>query len=201
MRPEVNNRRGMTLAEIMVALAMVSIMIVMVVSFVMLMSERTRTNAENLAIQQELRQIESGVEGWMNQLTKAGATFATDGDPVSPEETGRYVEGEALYTKLRVTVHGEDGGVGTYFLSFSNHTLKGELEKEGETNRSVTIRTEKVSGIYFDLASKDTDADGTDDEYLLFCIVTVGEADAEGAVETYRFCVNPRVGEQIGGAP
>ena len=182
MRPEVNNRRGMTLAEIMVALAMVSIMIVMVVSFVQLMSERTRVSGENLAVQQELSQVESGIEGWMNAMTKARATIAQ-------EKTGETAEGELIYGKLIATVEGEN-----YELTFSYHALKGELVKEGESEgRVITIRTEKVTGITYDLVTKGT---GADTEYLLFCIVTVGEADAE---ETYRFCVNPRVGEQIGG--
>lgn len=194
MCPEMKSRRGMTLAEIMVALAMVSIMIVMVVSFVQLMSERTRVNAENLAIQQELRQIESGVEGWMNAMTKVGAKYEGEGETVLPTEPEEGEEGETVYGKLYAHVDGET----KYELSFSNQVLKGELEKAGgeSEGRFIAIRTEMVSGIFFDLESKDTDGDGTDDEYLLFCIVTVGEADAE---ETYRFCVNPREGEQIGG--
>lgn len=71
MLPTLKNRRGMTLAEIMVCLGVVAIMIVMAVSFVLLLSDRTRTANENTSAHQDLTLIQSGVEAWFNGVTEA----------------------------------------------------------------------------------------------------------------------------------
>ena len=68
MHLAVKSRRGMTLAEIMVALGMVAIMIVMVVSFVLLLSNRTQNNNALQSIQQDRQRIQAGVENWMDAV-------------------------------------------------------------------------------------------------------------------------------------
>lgn len=76
MIPAANSRRGMTLAELMVALGMVAIMIVMIVSFVVLMTGHTQANGERLAFQQDYAVLKSQVEAWMN--TNAGTELTWD---------------------------------------------------------------------------------------------------------------------------
>lgn len=66
MLPEVKNRRGMTLAELTVSLAMVVIMIALVISFVTLLTGHTQANGENLAFQQDLSLIKTGVQSFMD---------------------------------------------------------------------------------------------------------------------------------------
>lgn len=83
MIPAANSRRGMTLAELMVTLAMVAIMIVMIVSFVVLMTGHTQANGERLAFQQDYAVLKSQVEAWMN--TNAGQTLDCDGNSVKAE--------------------------------------------------------------------------------------------------------------------
>lgn len=61
-------RRGMTLAEVTVSLALVSVMIVMAVSFVTLVAKRTGTNAANEAVRRDCLKVESGIENWMNAV-------------------------------------------------------------------------------------------------------------------------------------
>lgn len=72
----VKNRRGMTLAEIMVCLGVVAIMITMVVSFALLLSDKTRASSENTSAHQDLTLIQSGVEAWVNGVAEHGAEYS-----------------------------------------------------------------------------------------------------------------------------
>ena len=84
MIPKLKSRRGMTLAELMVSVAVVAIMAVMVVSFATLLSGRTADNNENLAFQQDLALAQAQVEGWMAANT--GETLSLDNKAVTAEE-------------------------------------------------------------------------------------------------------------------
>lgn len=84
MIPAVKCRRGMTLAELMVSLALVAVMIVVVVSFVMLLTGHTQTNGQRLAFQQDFTAVKASVEGWMGKT--AGSDLSTDGKSVSAGE-------------------------------------------------------------------------------------------------------------------
>ena len=75
---QMRSRRGMTLAEIMVSLALVSVMIVMAVSFVMLVTKRTRANTANDLMRQDCLKIEAGAEGWLNALAGEKITAADE---------------------------------------------------------------------------------------------------------------------------
>ena len=65
----VKSRRGVTLAELLVSIALVAIVIVMVVSFALMLSERTKASEDNLLFQQDYSMVKTGVEVWMSQVT------------------------------------------------------------------------------------------------------------------------------------
>lgn len=169
------SRRGMTLAEIMVALGLVSVMIVMAVSFTMLITQRTRTNAENDAFRADCTVLEAGVEAFVNSLVAKDAEFSVDGE-------------DAKTLKAKV---GDD----EYTLSFSYSSLNGTVPDGDGEGKSITFRTEKVSDVTFRLMKNDANGD-----FLLFCYVADKDSDkkSEGDIR-YVFCVNPRVGEAMGG--
>ena len=80
MNPLVKSRRGMTLAELLVSIALVAIVVVLVVSFVMLLTERTKASEDNLLFQQDYSMLKTGVEVWMSQVTDVvTAEGGTDG--------------------------------------------------------------------------------------------------------------------------
>lgn len=109
-----NSRRGMTLAELMVAMGMVAIMIVMIVSFTMLMTGHTQMNGDRLAFQQDFAMVKAGVESWME--LNAGQTLLPEG--VSDEITA-----------------GEDNT-----LKFENNALRaGEQTYRTESITAVTF--------------------------------------------------------------
>ncbi len=178
------SRRGMTLAEIMVALGLVAIMIVMVVSFVLLMSERTQANSKNLEVQQDRAVIKSGVEAWLAAVTKENAALslqAADSTPLTPdpEENGLTItrpDSDAAGCKV---LAGDN-----LTLSFAYGVLKGQLP-DGKT---ITVHAQSVESMDFYLVEKQT---GGEPEYLLYCVAT-------GEQGNYTFCVDPRVGEKGG---
>ena len=120
MIPAVKCRRGMTLAELMVSLAMVAIMIVMVVSFSMLLTDRTRSSGENLSFQQDFAAVKAGVEGWM--ANTAGQTLTADENAVKAGENT---------------------------LQFQNGVLSaGDIDIRTETVRAVTFHLAEENGEY-----------------------------------------------------
>lgn len=123
---QMRSRRGATLAEIMVSLALVSIMIIMAVSFVMLVTKRTRANTANDLV---LLKIEAGAEGWLNALAKEGISAEEEGVLKAGEFelsfcygalTGSLPEGESINisTECVKTVLFEVMENGTEFLVF-----------------------------------------------------------------------------------
>ena len=132
MFPAANSRRGMTLAELMVALGMVAIMIVMIVSFVVLMTGHTQANGERLAFQQDYAVLKSQVEAWMN--TNAGRPLDCDGNSVKAEGSTLGLQYNTLtagsYTYRveaieSVTFHVEEKG-GQYLLFCAVTGVNGE---------------------------------------------------------------------------
>ena len=69
------SRRGVTMAELVVVLALVSVISVMVFSFIMLIQHRSRANAANDAVRQDREMIEAGIEAWVKKSLEDGATF------------------------------------------------------------------------------------------------------------------------------
>ena len=138
----VKSRRGMTLAELMVSVAMVAIMIVMAVSFVTLMSGHTRTSNENLSFQQDFAAVKAGVEGWISAAAGEELQLAQ----ANPE----YV--------LASISTGPTGSTQT--LRFQNGALRGTLPG----GKTFSIYGATIAGVTFELVDKAGD-------YLLFCTV------------------------------
>lgn len=147
MNPAVKSRRGMTLAELMVSLAMVVIMIAMVVSFVVLMTNHTRANGERLTFQQDFAVIKSGVETWMTSVSDV--TLEAEG-------------GSAGTIDAPVLKAGENT------LQFQNGVLSGDgISLRAESVGAVTFLLEEKSGEYL-LFCTVTRAD-SEDSYT-FCV-------------------------------
>lgn len=106
MNSPVKSRRGVTLAELMVSLALVAIVIVMVVSFALLLSEKTRAGEDNLLFQQDFSVVKTGVEDWMSQMVGKELTTDTDGTALNAEGAGSLefqgsvLSGSDIHTRL-----------------------------------------------------------------------------------------------------
>lgn len=144
MKTAIYSRRGATLAEIMVSLALVAIMITMTVSFTFLITERTKVNAAHDTMRQDCQKVQAGTEGWLTSI------LALDVKSIS-------VDAEKTVT---ATVMEEDLET-TYTLKFSYKTLTGTLPN----GKKINVRTEQVTQVTFDVMNSSSD-------YLLFCNVT-----------------------------
>lgn len=146
MIPAANSRRGMTLAELLVALALVAIMIVMILSFVTLITGRTQTNGERLAFQQDFAVVKAQVESWMD--TNTGTELTWD----------NQVDDTDWYRSVKA-------GEGT--LSFQNNTLTaGSYTYRVETIESVTFHVEEKGGQYLLFCA----VTGVNGENYTFCV-------------------------------
>ena len=123
-------RKGVTIAETMVALALVSIMITLVVSFVLSITRQTKANASNDAMRRDCILIESAAERWMNKLVGQSISNSTD------KKT------------LTATVEGE-----TYTIKFENNAIVGTLPNEED----IKFYTESVTEITFELLENDSE--------------------------------------------
>ena len=173
MKKAMKSRRGMTVAEIVVALALVSIMITMVVSFTALITGRTKANQAADAMRADCDKVQAAVKGWLDGVNLAGA-----------EVTFFPEEGKQTASALTATVGaGEDAQ--TYTLKHSYAALSGNLPEE----KTITIRTETVKAVEFEVMKNGSD-------YLVFCYLTCENPETKETVN-YTFCINPRVGETV----
>lgn len=99
MRKE-NGKRGFTLIELSIVLALVAIISVMVVSFSLLASKRTKDSEKALNFMQDTTAVESVMEGWIDDMERAGATFSIEQErlvaTVSGEQFTPSIENEKL---------------------------------------------------------------------------------------------------------
>lgn len=72
------NKKGSTLAELIVVLAIVSILSVMVVSFTAMFSNRAKANRAKMDAINDIILVEHGLENWFSSLTLLGADFSVD---------------------------------------------------------------------------------------------------------------------------
>ena len=146
MIPAANSRRGMTLAELLVALALVAIMIVMILSFVTLITGHTQTNGERLAFQQDFAAVKAQVEAWMD--TNAGTELTWD----------NQVDDTDWYRSVKA---------GESVLSFQNNTLTlGSYTYRVEKIRSITFHLEENEGEYLLFCA----VTGVNGENYTFCV-------------------------------
>ena len=157
MNPLVKSRRGMTLAELLVSIALVAIVVVLVVSFVMLLTERTKASEDNLLFQQDYSLVKTGVEAWMSQVTE---------DVISEGGSSGQIDATALKS-------------GEKTLAFVNGVLVGSnISTKLEHVGSVTFLLEESNGEYL-LFCKVTKAES--EESYTFCVnPRVGEKVENG---------------------
>ena len=149
MNQTMRSRKGVTLAEIMVTVALVAIVITMVVSFTLVITQRTKNNAINDAMRRDVDMIRVGAERWLN-------TVAKEGDELICSDA------------TAVTAQKEGAAVGT--LTFRNGVLKGDMPG----GNSLTLRTEYVTSVTFEALKNVASGD-----YLLYCTVTFDDSDAD----------------------
>lgn len=73
-------KKGATLVELSVVLAVLSIISTMVISFTIFLSERTKTTVKVNNLMQDVVVIKTVVESWASDLSKSNAQFGVEED-------------------------------------------------------------------------------------------------------------------------
>ena len=164
------NRRGFTLTELAVVLAVLGIVSAMVVSFTVSVNGSRQLSSARLDAMSDVGVAESFVNDF---IERNGGVVATD-------EKGNS------YISVITVANGEN--IETKKLFFKPATeeepakIVVDVTAEGEADTEITLTN--VTGISFDSKG--------DDDVIYFVTVTFEVLEK---AETYTFCVNPFVGE------
>ena len=142
------DKKGFTIAELCVVLAIVAIVSAMVVSFSVLLSARTRESSARLDAMNDLELVESAAEGWLSRMGLEGAVVSQNG------------------SGLTATVTDGAGTSSTYTLSVYGNMLTGTLPG----NEVMTVVLEQVNDIDFTILQNAGDT-------LCICTVTDSEGN------------------------
>ena len=169
MKRIINSRRGATLTELVVVLAVIVIASAMVVSFSSLIGGKSTISKAKLEAMQDVRIAESTIEGfieghegidWPNdqtQITELSYTTIID-------DVNNKTETDKLYFRYGKLVYNKNGAI-------------------------TEIELESVQSITFEKTETLTDV-------IYFCTVTYKDPGHDDPA-TYTFCVNPYAGETI----
>lgn len=174
MKRIINSRRGATLTELVVVLAVIVIASAMVVSFSSLIGGKSTISKAKLEAMQDVRIAESTIEGFIEGHTNINF------------ETNKL----SSYTNV---VDGEPQIEDSIYFS------RGKLVYEKAEGENTEIELENVQSITFDRSyTTKHDANGYDvvDDVIYFCTVTYKDPGHDEPAK-YTFCVNPYAGETI----
>ena len=175
MRNKLKSRKGATLAELVIVLAVVVIAAGMVVSFSSMMhGAQGISNARHETLQ-DVRVAEALIESFIEN----------NADKVEIEKGGAGSKGDILYTAA-------DNGDKESFIKLGSdgdgNALIYVIQGEGENSDiKPVISLKSAKSISF------VEEKGTNDT-LYYCTITYSVADAPHSY-TYTFCVNPYAGE------
>lgn len=178
-------RKGTTLMELSVVLALVAIVSALVVSFSVLMSQRVALSTTRLNAMNDMESVDAFVEGWLGRMKLLGAELSLVVNESIDETTGETTN----QTKLKA---GKDGKEYILFFDENAFMLIGDLPD----GTSMTYTPTVVTGIKF---MQVENWDKTDK--LFFYSLTYnlpGVGGGTGEQHTPTFCANPRVGEDCG---
>lgn len=186
-KPYQSKRKGTTLTEMVVILAVLAIISTVVVSFSLAVSRRVRVSSAKLEAMQDVEVIEALTESWINALREQGATFelkSTDGSEISNNDLTDHA---VLYASV-------PGATDAYTLryNYATKTLEGNLP-DGESKK-IEYTSNLITKIEFTVKPGPVNS-GSPGLFICkveYTVPLVG-SDTDNKFD-YTFCVNPRVG-------
>ena len=179
MKTNNRNRRGFTLAELAIVIALIAIVLAMVTSFIVMIDSSRDLSQVKLEAMQNISVAEAIIERFITDAENNGGTVAFD------DKCSDSPENEDWYCELKsVNKEGEEGKI----LLFDKgiHALVSTANEEGKENNLTTLDT--VKDIRFRVIENSNDR-------LYYCTITY---DIGGkSTQEYTFCVNPHAGENI----
>ena len=176
----IHKRRGMTLAEICVILAVISIVSLSVVSFVAIASGRSATSAAKLGAIEEMELVEGLVDNWF-------IVMARDGGKIQ-NQYGQWVD-NPVEVKNNCLI-----GKWTGYVRMD----KGQIRLQLPGDESDTVYEPKtVESISFSAREKKDDQGNLLDTLYYCTVVCVYTVNKQEQTQSYTFCINPRLGETV----
>jgi prepilin-type N-terminal cleavage/methylation domain-containing protein len=165
----IKQKRGFTLSELCIVLALVAVVATIVTSFCLVVHQRSVISSARLNIVNEVNVVETFVERWVDKMSEKGATF-------SISEEG----------KLTATLEGVD-----YEATFSEGVFNGAVPS-GENG--MTFSTTSIDSVVFEVESQNGDT-----IFFCTATALLPQVNGDAKEEKYTFCVNSRIGESFGG--
>lgn len=168
-----NKRKGATLAEMCIVMAVVAIVSLSVTSFATMASGRGTAAATKLDAMGDLEIVEAVVESWILEAAK---------DPENVINIDPEVSNKITATKNDPVTRGS--------IMFDQQTLNVTFPGVGD---AVLYRLKSIVGLEFEAVPNNDDSAN-----LYYCTVTYEYRNGIVTKEqTYTFCVYPRVGEIV----
>ena len=168
-----NKKKGITLTEICVALAVLSIVSLVVVSFAAMATGRGATGTDKLKFMQDIELLETVVDDWFEAVYTGAGSMTESAEPMAKRE---------LKTTSGLT------------LQWNNGNLIAVFPAEGGESVSRTFQFEVITDVQFEVKENPSKTDE-----IFFCTVTYvyRQGQNKEVEKNYTFCINPRVGESV----
>ena len=164
----IKQKRGFTLSELCIVLALVAVVATIVTSFCLVVHQRSVISSARLNIVNEVNVVETFVERWVDKMSEKGATFSIAEDGT-----------------LTATLEGVD-----YRATFSEGVFNGAVPS-GENG--MTFSTTSIDSVVFEVESKNGDT-----IFFCTATALLPQVNGDAKEEKYTFCVNSRIGESFG---
>lgn len=161
-------KKGFTLSEVCVVLAVVGIVSAIVTSFCIVMHHRSNMSRARLDIVNEINVVETYVERWVDKMYENGAEFSIN---------------EGVLTATIGTVD--------YKATFTDGVFNGEVPAD----ETMTFNTMRIESLEFDCAKNEGTGDKI---FFCTATALLPQVNGEHKQEQYTFCVNSRIGESFG---
>ena len=161
------HRKGFTLSELCIVLALVAIVSTIVISFCLIMNKRSAISRARLDIVNEVNAVETLIEKWVDKMSERGATFSI-----------------SEYGTLTATI--DDANYGA---SFANGEFKASVP---DGDNEIAFATTRIESIAFGTVSEDGDT-----IFFCTATALLPQVNGEAKEEKYTFCVNSRIGESF----
>lgn len=193
-----NKKKGITLTEICVALAVLSIVSLVVVSFAAMATGRGATGTDKLKFMQDIELLEAVVDDWFEAVYNAGEKVSVvDDAPVSADPTESTEPTEPTEPTDPPVIHTwlEMAGDESIRLQYNSQNLVVVFPAEGGGEPVPrTFQFEVITDVQFEVKENPSKTDE-----IFFCTVTYvyRQGQNKEVEKTYTFCINPRVGESV----
>ena len=164
----IKQKRGFTLSELCIVLALVAVVATIVTSFCLVVHQRSVISSARLNIVNEVNVVETFVERWVDKMSEKGATFSIAEDGT-----------------LTATLDGVD-----YEATFSEGVFNGAVPS-GENG--MTFTTTSIDSVVFEVESQNGDT-----IFFCTATALLPQVNGDAKEEKYTFCVNSRIGESFG---